>query len=321
MRLHYTGSDAQIPPKSRHPKNMKTTSIHRSCFLLLLALLSVSTCGFADEPSTRGFRLITYNVWYGFTQVPDRKADYLKWMSDQDPDIVTLQELNGYTEEKLAEDAEAWGHQYSALLKTEGFPTGITSRDPMEDIQRTLIGFHHGLLRVKIRGTYVYVIHLHPSNWETRIRETELILKDFDSLPQGSRVILAGDFNTFSSADAEYYQHGKLEPFFSRRDTEFGERNLRDGKLDYSVIERFENAGFIDLEKSKRTDDFVFSGSFPTKIEKRGDHGSARRLDYVFATPDLASRVTRAETIASDKTWLLSDHLPVIVDFTKKPSP
>ena len=45
-----------------------------------------------------------------------------------------------------------------------------------------------------------------------------------------------------------------------------------------------------------------------------GDHGDARRLDYVFASPPLAKRVTRAEIIADDTTWVLSDHLPVIVD-------
>ncbi len=297
-----------------------TTSIRRSFLLFLLSLFFLSKSTFADEGSSTCFRLITYNVWYGFTQVPDRKPAWLKWMRDQSPDIVTLQELNGYTEDKLSEDAEAWGHSHSALLKTKGFPTGIASREPIEDIQRSFTGFHHGLLRVKIRGMYIYVIHLHPSNWETRIRETELILKDVASLPKGSEVILAGDFNTFSSADAKNYQHGKLEPFFNNRDTKFGEKNLRSGKLDYSVIERFKNAGYTDLEDSQRDDDFVFSGSFPAKIEKPGDHGSARRLDYVFATSDLANRTTRAETIATDKTWILSDHLPVIVDFTQKTS-
>lgn len=281
-----------------------------SVFLLLLG------ASYGEKPH----RLISYNVWYGFTKVPDRKPAFLKWMKEQAPSIVSLQELNGYTEEKLALDAKAWGHGHSVLLKTKGFPTGITSREPIEDIQRSFDGFHHGLLRVRIRGIYYYVIHLHPSNWETRLRESELILKDIDSLPKGAEVILAGDFNTFSTDDAKYYRHGKLEPFFSARDKKYGEKNLREGKLDFSVIERFKKGGFVDLENSKRRSDFVFSGSFPTKIEKPGDHGSARRLDYVFASSTLANRVTRAETIATEATWILSDHLPVIVDFSQKPS-
>lgn len=293
--------------------------LSNTCRLLIFLLFAVTLNAgraLAEEDSNATLRLISYNVWYGFSRVPERKPDYLSWMKEQAPDIVSLQELNGYTDEKLAQDAKAWGHSHSALLKTRGFPTGITSRKPIDDIRRTQAGFHHGLLRAKIGDLYVYVIHLHPSNWETRVRETKLVLKDVASLPKGAKVILAGDFNTFSKHDAAYYKHGKLETFFSQRDQKNGEKNLRNGQLDYSVTDAIEAAGFTDLEHSRRNDSFVFTGSFPTKIEKPGDHGSARRLDYVFATSVLAARTTRAQTIASAKTWVLSDHLPVIVDLT-----
>ena len=126
-----------------------------------------------------------------------------------------------------------------------------------------------------------YVIHLHPSNWKTRGREADLILADIASLPKDSKVMLVGDFNTFSTADRKYYAHGKLESFFSKRDGNGKEKNLRGGKIDYSVIAKFTNAGLIDLEHLKRGKDYKFTGSFPTKIEKSGDHGSARRLNVL----------------------------------------
>ena len=72
--------------------------------------------------------------------------------------------------------------------------------------------------------------------------------------------------------------------------------------------------GLIDLEASSRTPTYEFSGSFPTLIEKEGEHGDQRRLDYVFATKDVAKKVTRAEIITTDTALILSDHLPVIVD-------
>ena len=75
-------------------------------------------------------------------------------MNDQEADIVSLQELNEYNQAKLAEDAKSYGHAYSVLLKEEGFPTGITSRYPIEDVHRVTEGFHHGLLRVRIKGIY-----------------------------------------------------------------------------------------------------------------------------------------------------------------------
>ena len=268
-----------------------------------------------DENKTPNkLRIITYNVWYGFSKVPERKKTWIAWMNEQHPDIVSLQELNGYTNQNLAEDAKSYGHPYSALLKEDGFPTGITSRYPIEDIQRIKEGFHHGLMRVRIQGIYFYVVHLHPSNWKTRNAEINLILRDIKKLPSDSRVILAGDFNTFSPLDSAYYSHGRLEPFFNDRDLLYEEKNLNNGKLDYSVIQKVMDFGLIDLEASIRDSSFHFPGSFPTLIEKEGEHGDHRRLDYVLASKNLAQKVTNAEIITTDTTYLLSDHLPVVVD-------
>lgn len=286
---------------------------------LVLPFVIIFSCNTEKKDSKEpisNFRLITYNVWYGFTKVPERKDRWIQWMQKQNPDVVSLQELNEYTPQKLAEDALQWGHQYTELLKTKGFPTGVTSKYPIEDVQRFFEGFHHGLLRVKIQDKYIYIIHLHPSNWETRNREIDLIISDIGRLPEGSAVILAGDFNTFSPDDSIFYSHGQLEPFFDARDKSFNEVNLNDGKLDYTVIEKLLNYDFIDLENKIRPDDYKFTGSFPTHIEKEGEHGNQRRLDYVFADGKTATTVIRGEIIADNETLKLSDHLPVIVEFS-----
>jgi len=294
----------------------------RSINITVATLLVVFTFNFyscntekknPNQPS-RNLRIISYNVWYGFSKVPERKKTWIVWMKEHDPDIVSLQELNGYTDQILADDAKSYGHAYSALLKEEGFPTGITSRYPIEDIQRIKEGFHHGLMRVRIQGIYIYIIHLHPSNWETRKAEINQIFKDIEELPPDSKVFLAGDFNTFSPLDSVYYAHGRLEPFFNNRDLLYEEKNLKNGKLDYSVIQEIMDFGLIDLEASMRVSSYNFSGSFPTLIEKEGEHGDQRRLDYVFASKNLAKKVGNAKIISTDTTLILSDHLPVLVD-------
>jgi exodeoxyribonuclease III len=296
--------------------------MNRSSFFKLPALCAAIAVLFFSCNSNKNsvnqgspnIRIISYNVWYGFTEVPERKKSWISWMNEQRPDIATLQELNEYTPQKLAEDAKIYGHEYSALLKEDGFPTGITSRYPIEDIQRITQGFHHGLMRVRIQDYYVYVIHLHPSNWETRKTEINLILQNIKNLPDNSKVILAGDFNTFSPMDSVYYAHGRLEPFFNERDSLFREKNLNDGKLDYSVIQEILDFGLVDLEASKRVSSYKFNGSFPTSIEKEGEHGDQRRLDYVYMSKNLANKVTNAKIIVNDTTTILSDHFPVVVD-------
>ncbi|MEM1296141.1 MAG: endonuclease/exonuclease/phosphatase family protein [Verrucomicrobiota bacterium] len=285
-----------------------------------LIVLVLATSSRAQEPEKEApvdssLRVLAYNVWYGFTRVPDRKPLYLDWMKAQDADVVLLQELNKYTPEMLEEDAKFWGHPHTILLKEDGFPTGITSRYPIEDIQKTLEGFHHGLIRAKIKDIYFYCIHLHPGNWEVRNREINLILEEIKGLPEGADIILAGDFNTFSPHDETYYSHGLLEPFFEKLDENPNAKNLRDSKLDYSVLQILMDAGFTDLEALMRKDDYQFTGSFPTLIEKPGEHGELRRLDYVFTNSELTHRVRSASIIADETTQVLSDHLPVIVDF------
>ena len=300
--------------------------MNRSVNIIGIATLLVIASSFSSCKSRKNetfkessnLKIISHNVWYGFTKVPERKKTWIAWMNDQEADIVSLQELNEYKQAKLAEDAKNYGHAYSVLLKEEGFPTGITSRYPIEDVHRVTEGFHHGLLRVRIKGIYFYVIHLHPSNWETRKSEINLILQDIETLPANSKVILAGDFNTFSPLDSSYYSHGKLEPFFNDRDLLYGEKNLNKGELDYTVIQEVLDFGLIDLEASLRNSSYIFPGSFPTLVEKEGEHGDQRRLDYVFASKNLAEGVTRAEIITSDTALLLSDHLPVIIDMILK---
>jgi len=299
---------------------MKSFVLALASFLITSSLVLTSSCKTGikgGDQNTTNLKIISHNVWYGFTLVPERKKDWIAWMKDQHPDVVSLQELNEYTHEKLADDALGYGHKYSALLKEEGFPTGITSRFPIEDIKRVTEGFHHGLLRVRIEGIYFYVIHLHPSSWETRKSEIKQIIEDISSLPDDSKIILAGDFNTFSPIDSNFYSHGRLEPFFAERDSVYGEKNLNNGQLDYSVIQELLDYGLIDLESSMRTSAYTFPGSFPTLIEKEGEHGDQRRLDYIFASDNLASKVSKAEISANDTSLILSDHLPVIVEIVQ----
>jgi hypothetical protein len=56
-------------------------------------------------------RIVSHNVLLGFLEKPGpRRGEWLTRMAERRPDVVALQELNGYTPERLAADARAWGH-------------------------------------------------------------------------------------------------------------------------------------------------------------------------------------------------------------------
>ncbi len=292
----------------------ESLSVRHIMLLLMVSgfLLSGSPAG-AESPAE--LKVITHNVWYGFTKKGQPRHDqWLQWMAAQQPDVVALQELNGYTAEKLATDANSWGHSHSVLLKEEGFPTGITSRYPITDVAKIRDGMHHGLLRCRIEGIWFYVIHFHPSNFARRIEEAGHLQADIAKLPDvDPRIVLAGDFNGFSPLDrGRYDSDDKLVPFFEMLDRRSSSaRNLNQGKLDYGGLEAIIAQGFIDAVAEFRDDAKPFVGTFPTLLVSDEDHGTDRRLDYIFVSPNLQPNLTSAEILRDQRTEMLSDHIPV----------
>lgn len=275
------------------------------------------------QGATGELRLISHNVFNGFTTKPEpRHTQWRAWMARQQPDVVALQELNGYTPEKLAGEARAWGHEYSVLLKEGGFPTGLTSRTPISNVARLRDGFHHGLLRAETRGLVFYVVHFHPSNFERRIAEAELLRKDLAALPaDGRRIVLVGDFNGFSPQDRTHYETDvRLEPFLTGLDRKTPTaRNLNRGKLDYGGIQAILDQGFIDAIARFRTAGAPYTGTFPSPLMSEEEHGTDRRIDYIMVSANLLSAVGDARILRDDVTARLSDHYPLRADLRLAP--
>ena len=143
----------------------------------------------------------------------------------------------------------------------------------------------------------------------------DLLTRELAKRDPSEKILLAGDFNTFSSRDRGQYEKTEdMIPFFRRLDKRWkSNRNLRDDKLDYTHLEKIEQAGFLDLAASKRT---RFLGTFPTKNRPGEDNGPSRRLDYFFANRSLASSCKSAVCLVNEVTAQLSDHYPVLSVFS-----
>ena len=103
--------------------------------LICLSALLASGCQSARvaSPADR-LTIMSYNVLYGFDKGKGLDAG-ARWIAKQRPDVLALQELNGFTPAKLAEAARRWGHEHAVILKEDGFPVGLTSRFPIEVIE------------------------------------------------------------------------------------------------------------------------------------------------------------------------------------------
>lgn len=296
-------------------------------YLPLLAFILLTDNAFAQgQTLDQSLKVITYNIWNGFDWGKDvtRHDLFIDWVKEQNPDVLALQELCGYTSEKLKKDAAAWGHPYTILLKEDGYPVGITSKEPIQLKNRVLHPLWHGMLHVKTYDIDFFVVHLSPADVNFRMREAADILQRIEACGNENFMVL-GDFNALSPMDADVMRERKfLLERYQKGDAsnKNQHKNLRDRTFDYSVMSRFLGIPTIDvchrlLEKRDR-----YSFPVPILVGKYFDdqqqvEQSRQRIDYILASPNLAKHCSSVSIIHSETTDQLSDHYPVVAIWRK----
>ena len=263
-------------------------------------------------------RVMSYNILNGFDWGKDteREDRLVEWVKQQDPEILGLQELCSFTQERLEKLAARYGHPYAIIVKQNGYPVGITSKKPITFKAKLVGEIGHGLLHVQTYGFDFLVTHLNPSNTAKRNVEAGKIV-EYIKANHLDNCILMGDMNSHSPIDADY-----MEANATRLIAKYGgsqSTNLLDGWFDYSVISHFLSVPLIDICQKYVTPDK--RTTFPTPIlADQSRHPEVRkltneRLDFIFATPALASKAVDAFIFNEGPTEYLSDHYPIAVDF------
>lgn len=298
------------------------------CLLLFFTVCFCLQTGMCQEKSN-DFKAITYNIWNGFDWGNDeeRRTKLQHWMNAQTPDVVALQELCNYTPEKLREDALAWGHKYSFLLKTSGYSVGLTSKYPIEIKEKIREGMHHGALHCKTNGIDFLVVHLHPGSIKRRREEAKILSKKIEAIAKlNSKYIVLGDFNAHSPFDADLYKtDGQLMQRLRKSNKDKGlDGNLVNNELDYAVMSSFLSFPIFDVTK-KFTKGIAERGSFPGRILGKVNNESDEqlvsrlvRIDYIMVSSELYVKSTGAKVHNESDNWFLSDHYPVSATFRLK---
>jgi len=290
--------------------------------ITLIGLFHVQTTLTYAQPQS--LKVIAYNIWNGFDDGVDkaRHALFIEWAQEQNADVMALQELRSYTAEQLQEDAQKWGHPYAIILKEDGYPVGITSRKPIQLIEKVRDEMWHGMLHVKTYDIDFFVVHLSPADFAIRMREAEIISQKVKAIDHEKFFIL-GDFNAHSPMDADLDAlNGTFLKITRERDANNKQHNnLRDGEFDYSVISTFLAIPSIDICHRKMAIPDRYSFPAPVVVGKyyyndinvlKNTH---RRIDYILASPWLAQQCQTATIEHSYHTDRISDHYPVIATF------
>lgn len=272
---------------------MKIISTGFLSLFLLSSALQVS--------AQKQFRIISYNILEGMkTDTTKGKTEFVDWVKKHDPDILALQECNKFTQLSLEEMAHKYGHPYAIIVKEKGYPTGITSKYPIVNVHKVTDNMTHGFIVAQIKDLNIVVAHFNPHHYLKRREEVNVVLSTIAAAPSQKKWMIMGDFNSFSPLDKEDYADGKQIVRLKRFNDEFHHTQLVDGQyLDFEVQQRILDFGFKDTWKTMNTD-------------KKHD---GNRIDYVYVSKDLISKVTTAHFIKDSFTAIYSDHKPVIMEF------
>lgn len=274
-------------------------------------LYPIHTGGEADSRNyaSLSFKVLSYNVYEGFQHNPLIQADFIGWVKNIDPDLVAFQEMDQFTQNTLEEFAAKYGHSYAVLLKPDGVPVALTSKYPIEHVEKIVENMHHGFLIAKINNINVIALHLSPFSYLKRQQEILDILSRADQLPKGEQTLILGDFNALSVTDSTVYNETYVTRMKEIEASNSYTIYLNNGRIDYSVTGAVKKAGYTDMIAMLHNE---FQYTIPT-VKYKSKY--PMRIDYVWANSLLRNKVKSVEIIRDDVTDRISDHYPVVAIF------
>ncbi len=281
---------------------------------LLFCFLFSITVYASEKPEARknkGLKILSYNILEGLKD-KEKRTLFIKLVDSLQADILTLQECNHFTHESFLKFAQEHSYPYAVLLKEIGYPTGIISKYPIKNILRITDGFLHGYISAEIEGYQFVNLHLNPFMYAKRNAEMDVIISYLNQLPKNSKTIIMGDFNSLSPQDSNYYNPNKqkLNKLIAHEATRAYIRNVNNGGFDYSVISQLINRGYVDTWKYKNRDNYEKSA--PTPVVKY-DEDNDVRIDYIWVSEPLKSKINTAFMIKNVDTDRISDHYPQVL--------
>ncbi|MCQ2135377.1 MAG: metal-dependent hydrolase [Bacteroidales bacterium] len=300
------------------------------------------------QRAANNLRVLYWNIQNGmWSDQANAYANFKKWVKKYNPDVcvwcesVTIYKdgtstgignsgstYKGYFPNGWTATAAAYGHSYYAIGGTrDNYPQVVTSKYPITTIKKITntdvsskpIAHGAGLHSITVGGKTIYIATLHTwpqaygfgvssanqsasaaANEGDYYREYEMnyvVSATMNASEYASQKdwLFMGDFNSRSRLDNGYYKYADNDTKLLCQDVLLNKTNM------------------VDIIGKKYEGDFIAS-----------TYGNAR-IDYMFASPSMYSRVKNAMIIIDD--WTIphkdnvtsfihpSDHRPILVDF------
>jgi exodeoxyribonuclease-3 len=253
-------------------------------------------------------RIATYNV----NGVNGRLPVLLRWLAEDLPDVVCLQELKA-PDERFPESAlNDLG--YAAIWHGQKSWNGVAILSRVGAIHETRRGLpgdsaddQSRYLEAAINGIIIACLYL-PNGNPRPGPKFDFKLKWFDRLARhaqslrdaGVPVVIAGDFNVMPT-DIDVYKP---------------ERWLDDALFAPEVRQAYATLlgqGWIDALRSRHPDERIYT--FWKYFRGAFERDAGLRIDHILLSPDLAERLVDAQVERRVRGWeKTSDHAPVWIE-------
>lgn len=257
-------------------------------------------------PAQDVLKVMSYNIQEGFKNNAQQRQEFAEWVQTYDPDIILLQEMMHFTDASFAAFAQTYGHDHAVLTKTVGIPTGITSKEPIDNIRKVVQTgvLHHGYVTGETFGIRVFSVHLCPYELDNErnihqiARKDEIkIIMDDAALYTSVPVVLGGDLNDHNTFDRDSYGAG-----------------YRYGERDHTVTNTLKEYNFQDTYPLLHHE---FKPTWPVDNVSSNGPNEGARLDYIFVNDNAKNTVVYSDIIQSAYTDKFSDHYPTYIEIKK----
>ena len=230
-------------------------------------------------------KIILWNIFEGFAHStkaqagdyhPQRQQLIRQWIQNQQPNVVALLELTGFQTEQFRDLALQWQHKHHHLL-CGTFPMGICSEHTLNSPSPKVRGMTHGVISVEINSIHVVLCHIPPGKYAAHQKNETDPRKQQQGRATELRALLDIVLPKIKN-NKELIVIGDLN-----------------GDYHDDLVATLRGIGLID--------------PIGPGLLENGD----KRLDYVFCSPNLESRIS-AQVIQNPSMRQLSDHFPLIID-------
>ena len=244
-----------------------------------------------------------------------------RFLAEQAPDILCLQEIKCQEHQFPYEAFRALGYEHIAVHGQKGYHGVATvSKTPLREFSRhdwqdngeaRHVGVEltaPGMQGIVIENVYIPAGGDEPDRtinpkFGQKLDFLERMTRWADAVDRPTLIV--GDFN-IAPLESDVWNHKALLKVVSHT------------PIEVEVLQRFKDAhGWTDIgrEHIRDPERYYSWWSYRAKDWRAGDRG--RRLDHMWASADLARQATGHRVIEDARDWEKpSDHVPLITEFT-----